>query len=184
MTDCSGSSSQRALIVYTTSAMSKRTAAAAAAAHAASKRNSVIELNAGSEERARQALQVCRDQLGLQRLASRAPIMTNVCRIGAGLTSRPSANTAANYMGQRRARRSTRRPVRSSAGRKLPLGRRAGCCSGRHSLSWLVLLSETRTPATNAQHPTVQAIPLEQMSEASVLDWLCLNVDPAHLPKR
>ena len=56
--DCTGSHPHQALSLYTTSAMSKRTAAAAAAAHAASKRNSVIELNAGSEERARQALQV------------------------------------------------------------------------------------------------------------------------------
>lgn len=38
------------------------------------------------------------------------------------------------------------------------------------------------------QHDSVllflQAVPLEQLSEASVLDWLCLHVDPAHLPKR
>ena len=25
---------------------------------------------------------------------------------------------------------------------------------------------------------------MEQMSEATVLDWLCLHVDPAHLPRR
>ena len=25
---------------------------------------------------------------------------------------------------------------------------------------------------------------MEQMSEATVLDWLCLNVDPAYLPRR
>ena len=31
---------------------------------------------------------------------------------------------------------------------------------------------------------TLQAVPMEQMSEATVLDWLCLNVDPAHLPRR
>ena len=38
--------------------MSKRSAAASAAAHAASKKNSAVELTAGDEERARQALQV------------------------------------------------------------------------------------------------------------------------------
>lgn len=38
--------------------MSKRSAAAAHAAHAASKKNSAVELTAGDEERARQALQV------------------------------------------------------------------------------------------------------------------------------
>ncbi len=32
--------------------------------------------------------------------------------------------------------------------------------------------------------PDVQAVPMEQMSEATVLDWLCLHVDPAHLPRR
>ena len=42
----------------------------------------------------------------------------------------------------------------------------------------------TRMSATDVQYCILQAIPLEQMSEASVLDWLCLNVDPAHLPKR
>ena len=47
--------------------MSKRSAAASAAAHAASKKNSAVELTAGDEERARQALQVCRDcQLAFQ----------------------------------------------------------------------------------------------------------------------
>ena len=38
--------------------MSKRNAAGSAAAHAASKKNSAVELTAGDEERARQALQV------------------------------------------------------------------------------------------------------------------------------
>ena len=38
--------------------MSMRSAAASAAAHAASKKNSAVELTAGDEERARQALQV------------------------------------------------------------------------------------------------------------------------------
>ena len=38
--------------------MSSRNAAASAAAHAASKKNSAVELTAGDEERARQALQV------------------------------------------------------------------------------------------------------------------------------
>ena len=30
----------------------------------------------------------------------------------------------------------------------------------------------------------LQAVHMEQMSEATVLDWLCLNVDPAYLPRR
>lgn len=30
----------------------------------------------------------------------------------------------------------------------------------------------------------LQAVPMERMSEAIVLDWLCLHVDPAHLPRR
>lgn len=30
----------------------------------------------------------------------------------------------------------------------------------------------------------LQAVPIEQMSEAIVLDWLCLHVDPGHLPRR
>ena len=30
----------------------------------------------------------------------------------------------------------------------------------------------------------MQAVPMEQMSEATLLDWLCLHVDPANLPRR
>lgn len=48
--------------------MSKRSAAASAAAHAASKKNSAVELTAGDEERARQALQVPYMRLSRQRM--------------------------------------------------------------------------------------------------------------------
>ena len=71
--------------------MSKRSAAASAAAHAASKKNSAVELTAGDEERARQALQV---NLLWPQHRYRCWCQTLCCRAATGPVGRP--NTAAS----------------------------------------------------------------------------------------
>ncbi|DBA76164.1 TPA: hypothetical protein ACH3X1_009895 [Trebouxia sp. C0004] len=113
--------------------MSKRSAAASAAAHAASKKNSAVELTAGDEDRARQALQ----QLDL-------------------LVGPKHPQAISNW------------------DKEELVSQLSDLCDSllAEGFRWQDI------------QEALQAVPMEQMSEATVLDWLCLHVDPANLPRR
>ena len=165
--------------------MSKRSAAASAAAHAASKKNSAVELTAGDEERARQALQV------IPAHASSGALALHSTDVDA---KRCVVQQLDLLVGP------TQPQVSSSWDKDELVSQLSDLCDTllAESFRW----QDIQQALQVAQHTAsclfvahsasaypqgvsvLQAVPMEQMSEATVLDWLCLNVDPAYLPRR
>ena len=165
--------------------MSKRSAAASAAAHAASKKNSVVELTAGDEERARQALQVTPAH------ASSGALALHSADVDA---KRCVVQQLDLLVGP------TQPQVSSSWDKDELVSQLSDLCDTllAESFRW----QDIQQALQVAQHTAsclfvahsasaypqgmsvLQAVPMEHMSEATVLDWLCLNVDPAYLPRR